>query len=98
MSLQSVRAVACLSLAALLLALTAALGTPSIALAHSGRTDAAGGHWETATGTYHFHNGGSNSSPGTYADSSGGGGIPGVAWVAGLGVIGLAVFSANRKK
>jgi|LXNH01.1.fsa_nt_gb hypothetical protein len=23
--------------------------------AHSGRTDANGGHWETATGTYHYH-------------------------------------------
>lgn len=23
--------------------------------AHSGRTDACGGHWCTATGTYHFH-------------------------------------------
>ena len=26
-------------------------------LAHSGRTDANGGHWDTSTGTYHYHTG-----------------------------------------
>lgn len=25
------------------------------ALAHSGRTDANGGHWDNSTGTYHYH-------------------------------------------
>lgn len=32
------------------------------AFAHSGRTDANGGHYDRKTGTYHYHNGGSSSS------------------------------------
>lgn len=28
--------------------------------AHSGRTDSNGGHWDYSTGTYHYHNGGTN--------------------------------------
>lgn len=28
--------------------------------AHSGRTDSYGGHWDYSTGTYHYHNGGTN--------------------------------------
>lgn len=31
--------------------------TSSAAYAHSGRTDAAGGHWDNASGEYHFHHG-----------------------------------------
>lgn len=33
----------------------------SASFAHSGRTDANGGHWNRKNGTYHFHNGGSSS-------------------------------------
>ena len=33
------------------------------ASAHSGRTDSNGGHWNRSTGTYHYHNGGSNYTP-----------------------------------
>ena len=29
-----------------------------VAFAHSGRTDANGGHWDRSTGTYHYHNNG----------------------------------------
>lgn len=32
----------------------------SISLAHSGRTDANGGHYDRSTGEYHYHNGGSS--------------------------------------
>ena len=32
------------------------------AIAHSGRTDSNGGHWNRKTGTYHYHNGGTSSS------------------------------------
>lgn len=36
-------------------------------LAHSGRTDSRGGHWDRKRGTYHFHNGGASTSrPITY--------------------------------
>lgn len=42
----------CLLLCAMLLA------APVIALAHSGRTDANGGHYNRKTGEYHYHNGG----------------------------------------
>lgn len=31
---------------------------PSIAISHSGRTDASGGHYNRKTGEYHYHNGG----------------------------------------
>ncbi|MBR6688808.1 MAG: YHYH domain-containing protein [Clostridia bacterium] len=31
-----------------------------ISMAHSGRTDANGGHYDRSTGIYHYHNGGSN--------------------------------------
>lgn len=34
---------------------------PVVIFAHSGRTDAYGGHWDYSTGTYHYHNGGSSS-------------------------------------
>ncbi|MBT0663535.1 YHYH domain-containing protein [Geobacter pelophilus] len=36
-----------------------ALLLPSLGLAHSGRTDSNGGHYNRRTGEYHFHNGGS---------------------------------------
>ena len=29
----------------------------SLAAAHSGRTDASGGHWDRSTGEYHYHHG-----------------------------------------
>lgn len=31
----------------------------TLSLAHSGRTDSNGGHWDHSTGEYHYHNGGS---------------------------------------
>jgi hypothetical protein len=81
---------------ALALVVSSLLYAPATALAHSGRTDAAGGHWETATGTYHFHNGGSGS-----VDASGsgdGGAFPAALWAVGLGAAGLVVYSQVRKK
>lgn len=30
---------------------------PAVALAHSGRTDSSGGHWNHSTGEYHYHHG-----------------------------------------
>ena len=38
------------------------LATPLNGLAHSGRTDSNGGHWDRKRGTYHYHNGGGSSS------------------------------------
>ena len=45
--------------------LTMALFNP-LALAHPGRTDSKGGHYNRATGEYHYHNGGSTSSGSSY--------------------------------
>ena len=39
-------------------------------VAHSGRTDANGGHWNRKTGTYHYHNGGKSSSGSTATTQS----------------------------
>ncbi len=39
---------------------------PLMAFAHSGRTDANGGHWDRKNGTYHYHNGGGSSSSSSY--------------------------------
>lgn len=36
------------------------------AYAHSGRTDAYGGHWDRSTGTYHYHSGGYSKSNNLY--------------------------------
>lgn len=38
--------------------------------AHSGRTDANGGHYNRKTGGYHYHNGGTKSSTSTYSSAS----------------------------
>lgn len=46
------------------------LSINSSVFAHSGRTDANGGHWDRKTGTYHYHNGGSKSSSSTNKTSS----------------------------
>ncbi len=43
-----------------LLLCAAMLAAPLSALAHSGRTDANGGHYNRKTGEYHYHNGGTN--------------------------------------
>lgn len=44
----------------------------SVGLAHPGRTDSNGGHWNHSTGTYHYHNGGGSSgSSGKSSSSSG---------------------------
>lgn len=48
------------------LSLTYILGV----FAHSGRTDANGGHWNRKTGTYHYHSGGSSTQPSTSSDYS----------------------------
>lgn len=39
--------------------------------AHSGRTDANGGHYNRKTGEYHYHNGGGSSSSSSFGSSSG---------------------------
>ena len=38
---------------------------PLLVLAHSGRTDSNGGHYNRKTGEYHYHNGGSSRSGGS---------------------------------
>lgn len=48
----------------LFIAIILSFGTIQIAFAHSGRTDANGGHWDRSTGTYHYHNGGSSTNSG----------------------------------
>lgn len=51
------------------------LGMASSVFAHSGGTDANGGHYNRKTGEYHYHNGGSNApapSSGTTGSGSGG--------------------------
>ena len=40
------------------LALIAMIAASGLALAHPGRTDAYGGHWDHQKGTYHYHNNG----------------------------------------
>lgn len=40
-----------------LLAILALLLLPVVALAHSGRTDSSGGHYNRSTGEYHYHHG-----------------------------------------
>lgn len=35
------------------------IAASGLALAHSGRTDVYGGHWDHKSGTYHYHNNGS---------------------------------------
>ncbi len=42
----------------------------SLVFAHSGRTDANGGHYNRSTGVYHYHNGGSSSSSSSTSSSS----------------------------
>lgn len=42
----------------------------SVSLAHSGRTDANGGHMDKKTGTYHYHNSGKSSSSTSSSSSS----------------------------
>lgn len=42
----------------------------SNALAHSGRTDKNGGHWDRKNGTYHYHNGGSSGSSSSSSSGS----------------------------
>jgi hypothetical protein len=54
--------------ASLLLAVAVSFFIPSSTLAHSGRTDASGGHncnVGSCAGTYHYHNGGGSSTPST---------------------------------
>lgn len=46
--------------------LSCILGT----FAHSGRTDANGGHWDRKTGTYHYHSDGNAVQPYTYYNNS----------------------------
>lgn len=46
----------------LILIVLLSLGFQSIAMAHSGRTDSNGGHYNRKTGEYHYHNSGSSSS------------------------------------
>ena len=41
----------------LLLAIGLCLNIPLVALAHSGRTDSSGGHYDYDTGEYHYHHG-----------------------------------------
>lgn len=47
----------------LLLTISVIMMFTSSASAHSGRTDANGGHWNHATGEYHYHNGGYTAQP-----------------------------------
>jgi len=47
-------------LLALLLLILLALSAACAAIAHAGRTDANGDHWNRKTGEYHYHNGGSS--------------------------------------
>lgn len=44
--------------------------TISNVIAHSGRTDSSGGHWNRKTGTYHYHNSGYTPSPSYSAPSN----------------------------
>ena len=55
-----------------LLILIAALLLASSALAHPGRTDANGGHWNHSTGEYHYHDGSSAGRSSSGSSSSGG--------------------------
>lgn len=41
----------------IILALVTLLCIPIIVSAHAGRTDSAGGHYDTSTGEYHYHHG-----------------------------------------
>lgn len=56
----------------LLIALLAIIVISSSALAHPGRTDANGGHWNHSTGEYHYHDG-SSAGRSSSGSSSGGG-------------------------
>lgn len=47
----------------LLLTISVIMMFTSSASAHSGRTDANGGHWNHSTGEYHYHNGGYTTEP-----------------------------------
>lgn len=51
-------------LTCMLIAVILFIGSIQIVSAHSGRTDANGGHWDRSTGTYHYHNGGSSGNSG----------------------------------
>ena len=42
---------------------------PALVLAHPGRTDSNGGHYNKKTGEYHYHNGGGSSSSGSGGSS-----------------------------
>lgn len=54
------------------IAIFALLAVAFAALAHPGRTDANGGHYNRKTGEYHYHNGGSSSSGPSSGVASGG--------------------------
>lgn len=41
------------------------MASPFVAYAHSGNTDANGGHTDSSTGQYHYHNGGDSSGSGS---------------------------------
>ena len=84
-----------LCLASMIVALC--IFVPAVALAHSGRTDANGGHNDYINGGYHYHNGGS-ASPVSGGGGSSGSSSGGSCWpflvVGGV----IAVVALSRKK
>lgn len=51
-------------------AMLISISTPLSVLAHPGRLDANGGHWNRSTGTYHYHNGSNSGSSSSSSSSS----------------------------
>ena len=62
-----------MALRRILLVLLSLLLLTGIALAHGGRTDSNGGHWDHSTGEYHYHNDGSYQGGSSSGSSSSGG-------------------------
>jgi hypothetical protein len=85
------------------------LCVPSLSLAHSGRTDTAGGHYNRRTGEYHFHHGmGPHQHPGGVCPFSGGStgsnhstrsnGTNPIWYVGGAACVAYAVYSFRKSK